>query len=100
MSWMSDAIALNRKKLENRASRARQKGNRWLVECGDLWDAHDEDAGVYFVECVDEQAVHDTIVNKGPDNDSDRVLGIFDLERPLDEQGGGVTREAWMAGGR
>ena len=98
--WMSEAIALNRKRLENRAADARAKGFRWLVECRDLGDAYDRDAGVYFVPCADEAKVHEAIVNKGPDNPYDRVLGIFDLEAPVGEQDGGVRREDWLAGVR
>ncbi len=81
--WVSEAIALSRKRLENRAADARSKGFRWLVECRDLGDAYDRDAGVYFVPCEDEAMVHETIVHKGSDNPYDRVLGIFDLGVPL-----------------
>lgn len=98
--WMGEAIALNRKRLENRAADARAKGFRWLVECRDLGDAYDRDAGVYFVPCEDEAKVNEVVARKGPDNPYDRVLGVFDLEVPLGEQGGGVDRESWLAGAR
>ena len=99
--WMSDAVALNRKRLAKRADEARALGFRWLVECRDMWDAHDDDAGVYFVPCEDEEKVGEVISIRDPDAAmSDKVLGIFDLSGPLSVQNFGVTRAQWLSGER
>ncbi|MBA4189093.1 MAG: hypothetical protein C0467_13930 [Planctomycetaceae bacterium] len=90
------AIKRNRERLEQRFASAVASGHRWLVECRDLGDAFDPDAGVYFVECADDAAVDQVAARCTDDNPYDRLLGIFDLRRPLCEQAGGLTRTAWL----
>lgn len=96
---MYESVRRNRERLERRFEMARAKGLRWLVECRDLGDAFDEAAGVYFVDCPDDAAVEQIVIRCTDDNPYDRVLGIFDLHRPLPEQGGGLNRASWLAGG-
>lgn len=91
------AVALNRQRLEARFVEATQRGMRWLVECRDLSDAYDEAAGVYFEECADDTALWDVIERCTEDNAYDRLLGIFDLQRPLAEQADGQSRTSWLA---
>jgi hypothetical protein len=95
---MLAAVRRNRERLEQRFAAAAANGQRWLVECRDLGDAFDADAGVYFVECADDAAVDQVVARCTDDNSYDRVLGIYDLRRPLGEQGGGLPRSAWIPG--
>jgi hypothetical protein len=94
------AVRRNRERLEQRFASARERGQRWLAECRDLGDAFDEAAGVYFVECPDDAALERVVVRCAEDNPYDRLLGIFDLSRPLEAQGGGLTRAQWLSGKR
>jgi len=87
------AVRLNAKRREERYAEHRAAGKAWLIECRDLWDSEDEDAGVYFVGCADAAAVTRHI--NGLDPSSDRVLGIYDLSKPLAPQGPGITQEEW-----
>jgi len=96
---MLASIKRNRDRLEQRYVSAAASGHRWLVECRDLADAFDSTAGVYFVECSDDAAVDEVVARCADDNPYDRLLGIIDLYKPLDRQGGGVTRAEWIAGG-
>jgi hypothetical protein len=91
------AIHENRQRLEKRFATAASGGQKWLVECRDLGDAFDADAGVYFVECPDDAAVDQLVAQCTDDNPYDRLLGIYDLRQPLDPQGPGLTRASWMA---
>lgn len=34
---------------EDRFIEARQKGCSWMLVCRDMWDAFDDDGGVYFL---------------------------------------------------
>jgi hypothetical protein len=97
---MLRAVQVNSSRLAQRFAEARQGNSAWLVECRDLGDAFDEDAGVYFVPCPDEAAVAELVAKCSDDNPYDKLLGIFNLHKPLDAQGGGVTRTQWLAGQR
>ena len=94
------AVKLNRKRLEKQFHDADRKKHQWLIECRDLGDAYEEDAGVYFVVCETEETVNQMITDMTDDNIYERVLGIFDLRRPLEEQGVGLTRAEWITGVR
>ena len=94
---MLAAIRANRMRLEQRFASAGASGPRWLVQCRDLGDAFDSDAGVYFVECMDEAAVDEVAARCTDGNPWDRLLGVFDLHRPLAEQGVGLPRATWVA---
>jgi len=90
---MLHAIELNSQRLVTRFAECKNSGAMWLLECRDLWDSEDEDAGVYFVECSSGYAVNNFI--KKMDPLSDRILGIYDLSKPLKNQGAGLTLEEW-----
>jgi hypothetical protein len=89
------AIELNSKRCSERFGEFKAAGAMWMIECRDLWDSEDEDAGVYFVECKNGYEVNDFI--KKMDALSDRILGIYDLSRPLNDQGPGLTLDEWKA---
>ena len=89
------AVRLNAQRREERYAEHRAAGKAWMIECRDLWDSEDEDAGVYFVPCADAAAV--TRYIKGLDPATDRVLGIYDLSKPLTPQGPGITEDVWRA---
>jgi hypothetical protein len=97
---LAAAVKLNRERLERSFGRAAARGQRWLLECRDLGDAFDSDAGVYFVECADDAAVAQVVARCTDANPYDRLLGIYDLRKPLDPQGPGLTRAEWLSGKR
>jgi hypothetical protein len=63
-----------------------------------MWDAHDADAGVFFHVCPHEAAVDALAREMTEDNPNERLLTVYDLQRPLEEQGAGLTRGEWLAG--
>lgn len=71
-------------------------GAQWLVECRDLGDRFDEDAGVYFVPLYSVEEVNDLVALYTPDNEWDQILGIYALNMPLESQGSGLTRTQWL----
>ncbi len=96
--WLSHAIEINAARRVKRFADGRAQGAAWMIECRDMWDAMDEDAGVYFVFCDDESAVDRIVAQMTDDNPNNRVLGIYDLARSLEAQGPGLTRSEWLAG--
>lgn len=92
---MLRAIELNAKRRVVRYAELRAEGASWMLECRDLWDSEDEDAGVYFAGCADGREVGEFI--RGMDRSSDRLLGIYDLSKPLAGQGPGLTLQEWLA---
>ncbi|MBN1270238.1 MAG: hypothetical protein JXB04_11675 [Kiritimatiellae bacterium] len=94
-SPMFRAVVLNARRRAEYYAKFRAAGAAWLLECRDLWDSEDDDAGVYFTDCSSERGV-DTCIRE-LDPLTDRVLGIYDLSKPLDEQGVGLTLEEWQA---
>lgn len=93
----STAVELNWLRLQQRFALASSGGQRWLVECRDLGDALDADAGVYFVECADEAAVDQMAADRDDTNPYERLLGIYDLRKALHLQGAGLSRAAWLS---
>jgi hypothetical protein len=89
---MFQAVRTNSLRLEKRFSKAAEEGFVWLLEMQDLWDFHDDDAGVYFVPCKTEAEVR---ANFGKSHD--RVLGIYDIRLPLEGQGVGLMPGEWRA---
>src|SRR4051812_8002789 len=94
---MSKAIALNYERLKVRFEEARLAGAAWLVECRDLYDAFDADAGVYFQPCVSESEV-DELVARSQGKSAERVLAIYSLSHPVNTQGVGLKPDEWLAG--
>jgi hypothetical protein len=96
-NWLLNAIALNVARRKEEFAEFRATGAAWMLECRDLWDGEDEDAGVYFVSHKSATEVSDYLNRMN--EDSDRVLGIYSLARPLEEQGPGLKAAQWFAGG-
>jgi len=72
------------------------EGGHWLLECRDIWDAFDEDGGVYFkVMTSDGMARREVRDIQGSPQDK-RLLAAYDLRRPLAEQGAGLTLEEFL----
>jgi hypothetical protein len=94
------AVKLNAERLERAFAIAIANGNLWLVECRNLFDAFVDDAGVYFVECEDDRAVNEVVACCTDDSHFDRLLGIFNLRKPLAGQRVGLTRSEWVSGKR
>jgi len=94
----ADAAHINWERLQRRFADAPGRGARWLCNCRDLWDAGDRDGGEYFVECADEAAVDRVVADCPEDSRWKRLMGIFDLGRPLHEQPVmGISRAQWIA---
>lgn len=66
------------------------EGGRWLLECRDMWDAFDEDGGVYFQVLTDDLAARREARDIQANPKDKRLLGAYDLTRPLAEQGSGL----------
>ncbi len=75
---------------------ARGEGARWLVECRDMEDRFDADAGIYFVPCDTLEEVDILVGKLTPDNEYDRLMGIYNLGLGLAGQEPGLTRETWL----
>ncbi len=96
MSYL-DAVRINTARLEKAFAEADRETYRYLVECRDMYDAHDHDAGVYCRLVRDAAEVTHllmTTLSLGPTHD--KLLGIYDLRRPFTEQSG-IKRAAWLA---
>ena len=89
-------VASNRERLEQVLGEAQVAGGKWVVECRDLWDVRGSDGGVYFVICKRDSEV-DRIARRCREDQSERLLGVMDASRSLDEQWPGLTRQQWLA---
>ena len=95
--WLLNALHKNEERRQVRFAEGRQKGMRWMLECRDMWDASDEDGGVYFSFCATEAEVSAAAHKMTDENTGDRLLGIYDLSKPLLPQGAGINRADWLA---
>lgn len=93
--FIQRAVRLNQERRGVRFDEAARAGAAYLVECRDLWDAHEADGGVYFVPC-DTAAVTALALEFADDNPNDRLLGIYVVAEPLLPQGPGLTRAQWL----
>jgi len=96
-NWLLNAIAAAATERKRLYAELRGSDATWLLECRAIWHGEDDDAGVYFVSHKSAAEVSDYVnrMNEG----SDRVLGIYSLTKPLEEQGPGLTAAQWFAGG-
>lgn len=80
---------------------AQAQGARWLVEGYDIWDfqSGDEDRGVCF-RLFGTDAEVGTFVRQCATDEWYGLAGIYDLGKPLDEQRGGISSDAWQQGHR
>ena len=79
-----------------RFAEGQARGARWMLECRDMWDAMEEDGGVYFqfVNTTEEarQQVRDIL---GKPEEA-RLLGVYDLSIELTPQGPGLTATEFL----
>jgi hypothetical protein len=69
----------------------------YVLECRDLGDPEAEDGGLFFAFLRTEAEVDAAVAELGESHPYERLLGVFDLGRPLAEQGSGLTRDEWLA---
>jgi ADP-ribose pyrophosphatase YjhB (NUDIX family) len=95
--WLEHVLQVSAECRRARYEEARRAGARWLVECFDTWEFPRGEEGVdfYFETCESDSEV-DAPVTRFADG-WDRVAGIYDVSRPLDEQRGGLSPDAWRA---
>jgi len=96
-NWLQNAHALAAAERKRLYGKFRASGAAWMLECRDMWHGLEEDAGEYFLPFANVAEVSD-FVNR-MNEDSDRVLGIYSLTKPLEEQGPGLSAAQWFAGG-
>ncbi len=92
IKWLLKSLAIAHERREVRYIEAKKQGYRWLLECRDMWDAYDDDAGLYFETYKTRTEVDTKVEKSGGDQ---MVMGIFDLSLPLNNQGVGVSVEDW-----
>ncbi len=80
---------------KDRFIEAKEKGYNWMLVCRDMYDAFDDDGGVYFPTCKTRAEVDDKVKKSGGDQ---KVMGIYDLSRSFNEQYPGVKAESWVMG--
>ena len=88
-------IASQRRQLHFARGQAEQA--LWMLECRDMWDSADDDAGVYFhILNTTQQALEEVRqILKNPGDT--RVLGVYRLDRDLASQGPGLTAQQFLA---
>lgn len=91
-SWMQKSLAIARERRKVRYIEAKEQGCHWLLECRDMLDAFDDDAGLYFELFKTRKEVDEKV---GKSGGSQKVMGIYDLSLPLREQGSGITAADW-----
>jgi hypothetical protein len=95
-SWLLNAVRKNDERRQVRFVEGQRQGMRWMLECRDMWDASDDDGGVYFSLCASESDVTAIAQHLNGTNTEDRLLGIYDLSKPLIPQGAGISRSEWL----
>ena len=96
MPAAGDPHALNTQRRALRFAEGQAQKALWLVECRDMWDAADEDAGVYF--CIEKTTESARLLVKSAltqPNDV-RVLGVYSLQQDLVKQGPGLKAEEFL----
>ncbi len=83
------------KSLTDRFAEAQVGGHRWLLECRDMWDAHDDDMGVYYKPVDDDAAVDACAMHFDEKNNFDRLVAVWDLSKPLAGQSSGISPNDW-----
>jgi len=76
----------------DRFDKAKQKGFNWMLVCRDMYDAFDDDGGVYFETYKVRAKVDAKVEKSGGDQ---KVMGIYDLSRSFDDQYPGIKAEDW-----
>lgn len=94
---INTVIQKNARRRQKRFKQAQLTDAQWFVECRDLGDAFDRDAGVYFCSYESIEEVDQCAARCGPDNPYDRLMGIYHLAIPIDEQEPGLSQAQWLA---
>lgn len=81
---------------ESHFAKGRAEGGRWLLECRDMWDAFDEDGGVYFKIMSDDHSARREARDIQAHPKDKRLLGAYDLGLPLADQGPGLKLEEFL----
>jgi hypothetical protein len=70
-----------------------------MLECRDMWDADEQDAGVFFTlhKTREEAVARIREMAKTPDHE--RVLAVYDLRQPLQPQGAGQNPQSFLSPG-
>ena len=96
-SWLLNAVRKSDERRQVRFTEGQQQGMLWMLECRDMWDASDDDGGVYFSLCKSAADVTAIAQHLNGTNTDDRLLGIYDLSKLLIQQGAGISRSEWLA---
>jgi len=72
------------------------EGGHWLLECRDMWDAFDDDGGVYFKIMASDGMARREVRDIQANPQDKRLLAAYDLRKPLAEQGAGLTLEEFL----
>ncbi len=80
---------------EARFINAKKQGYSWMLVCRDMYDAFDDDGGVYF-ETFKTRAEVDKKVEKS--SGDQKVMGVYDLSLSFEEQYPGIASEDWVTG--
>ena len=99
-TWLSQAVRLGSEARERRFEEARAQGAQWMLECREMWDAHDGDGGAHFRICQDYPQASKAVAELTADPSQNRLLGIFSLRQTLNSQGMGLTSEEFFRRGR
>ena len=93
---INTVIRQNALRRQKRFKQAHQTDAQWFVECRDLGDAFDRDAGIYFCTYDTIEEVDQCVAQRPPTNPYDRIMGIYHLAIPIDQQEPGLSREQWL----
>ena len=67
-----------------------------MLECRDMWDAFDDDGGVYFKIMAGDGMARREVRDIQANPQDKRLLAAYDLRKPLLEQGAGLTLEEFL----
>lgn len=92
----SDPHSIANQRRPVRFAQGQAEGAGWMLECRDMWDAADEDGGLYFEffqTTLEARREVEAILAKPNEV---RLLGIYDLTRPLEPQGAGLSAQQFL----
>ena len=90
-NWLRNALTIARERRKVRYAEAKEQGYSYMLECRDMYDAFDNDAGVYFSFCN----TRTEVIEKIKKGNGDPIIGIYDLSQPLKKQGAGIAPKDW-----
>lgn len=96
-TWINRALHLSRAARERRYAEGKAQGAAYMLECRDMWDADDQDAGVFFTLHKSREEAVARIREMAKTPDHERVLAVYDLRQPLLPQGPGQNPRNFLA---